>query len=729
MSSPALKKELVITWSCLAATVVALLLVYRHAAAVAIDGPHDVMAFFQAGGIAALITALAYGSVVYLLARIGYLKRRGNTGPALDQLEARYMGGGASLPRLCVLIPSYKEELRVVRQTMLSATLAVYGPRRVVVLIDDPQKSTARDREALAKTRELIARCHRRFHGAATHVRAAYSDFLVRTQRGSVPSVADETNRLADLYDFAGEFVASLARFDAPPELCKAESFLNARIIGPAAERHRAKALALRRADGSSLAEVELGFRRLIGQLSVEITSFERKKYRNLSHAPNKAMNLNSYIGLIGKSYRVVANGDIPALEECSSARADLIVPDAKYLLTLDADSMVLPQYLLKLVDLMEHDDRMAVAQTPYSHIPGEAGALERAAGAQTDLQYVVHQGSTAANATYWVGANALLRVAALRSIATTLRERDIEVPVFIQDRTVIEDTGSTIDLIRGGWTLHNHPERLAYSATPPDFGSLIIQRRRWSNGGLIIFSDLVSHALSRDGTRPTAAELFLRAHYLCGPALTGFSVLLLLVLPFDGALLSAWLPATVLPYYALYARDARRIDYRWSELLNVYTLNLMLLPITLAGVSRSIQQALTGRKSSFGRTPKTEERTSVQPLHLLLQAGLIVAVAVVAGRSAAGGHPYLTAYWALNFVLLLAGFRTLIGVRAAWADMVMQLPWLQRAPLLRRPRSAAAPQATSLPLEFPTGEACNASSFTEVRGQRARQRSKGRRS
>ncbi len=35
-------------------------------------------------------------------------------------------------------------------------------------------------------------------------------------------------------------------------------------------------------------------------------TSFERKRYASLSHEPNKAMNLNSYIGLMGGRYREV---------------------------------------------------------------------------------------------------------------------------------------------------------------------------------------------------------------------------------------------------------------------------------------------------------------------------------------------------------------------------------------------------------------------------------------
>jgi hypothetical protein len=42
----------------------------------------------------------------------------------------------------------------------------------------------------------------------------------------------------------------------------------------------------------------------------VSITSFERKRFANLSHEPNKAMNLNTYIALLGKRYDERAHGD-----------------------------------------------------------------------------------------------------------------------------------------------------------------------------------------------------------------------------------------------------------------------------------------------------------------------------------------------------------------------------------------------------------------------------------
>jgi hypothetical protein len=45
-------------------------------------------------------------------------------------------------------------------------------------------------------------------------------------------------------------------------------------------------------------------YRRLPWTFACEISSFQRKRYVNLSHEPNKAVNLNSCIGLISGAYR-----------------------------------------------------------------------------------------------------------------------------------------------------------------------------------------------------------------------------------------------------------------------------------------------------------------------------------------------------------------------------------------------------------------------------------------
>ena len=85
---------------------------------------------------------------------------------------------------------------------------------------------------------------------------------------------------------------------------------------------------------------------------------------------------------------------------------------------------MLLPEYCLRLVHLLQQPEnaRVAVAQTPYSAFPGSATRIERMAGGTTDLQHIVHQGMGYHDATFWVGANAVIRKRALEDI---VRDRD----------------------------------------------------------------------------------------------------------------------------------------------------------------------------------------------------------------------------------------------------------------------------------------------------------------
>ena len=414
---------------------------------------------------------------------------------------------------------------------------------------------------------------------------------------------------------------------------------------------------------------IEAGYDELTHVFNVSFASFERKLFRNLSHAPNKAMNLNTYISLMGRSLAVVERDGALELSDCAPDAAHLFVREPKYVLTLDADSIIVPQYIRKLVHKMERDERLAVAQTPYSSFPAAPNAIERAAGATTDIQFFVHQGFTAFEATFWVGANALLRLDALRDICSTEVERGHEVKVYIQDRTVIEDTGSTIDLVAKGWTLFNHPERLAYSATPSDFGALVIQRRRWANGGLIILPDLLR--LWRSPTSSMRApELWIRAHYLLSPALASTGVLTLLLFPFDEVFWSPWLIASAVPYYVSYGRDLKEAGYRWRDLLNVYVLNVLLISVNFAGVLRSVQQMLTGRRSPFVRTPKVDGRTASPATHIIVPALLLATMVFSTVFNLWVGRWFYAAFFSGNAALLLYGMLTFVGARSALQDV-----------------------------------------------------------
>jgi cellulose synthase/poly-beta-1,6-N-acetylglucosamine synthase-like glycosyltransferase len=299
---------------------------------------------------------------------------------------------------------------------------------------------------------------------------------------------------------------------------------------------------------------------------------------------------------------------------------------------------------------------------------------LERVAGATTDIQYIGHQGFTRYAATYWVGANAMLRKRALDSIRVMESERGHLVPRYIQDRTVIEDTESSVDLIERGWTLHNYPERMAWSATPADFGALLIQRRRWANGGLLILPKLLRYLLRGDWRPRKIGEALLRTHYLVSIAAVNLGLLALLAWPFEESARQLWLPATALPYYIAYGRDLVQAGYRFGDLLRVYALNLLLLPVNLGGVLQSLRQALTGSKTPFARTPKVVERTVAPPIYLLSLYGLLALMAVSLVLDVALARWVHFTFILLNGGTLLYAVVRFVGFRASLADIDLQL-------------------------------------------------------
>jgi hypothetical protein len=173
--------------------------------------------------------------------------------------------------------------------------------------------------------------------------------------------------------------------------------------------------------EGGELSRLELSreYKRLATLFAVRISCFERKRFENLSHAVSKAMNLNSYIGLIGRNFRSVVKPDGVHLEECAAVQAQLRIPDARYVIALDADTVVVHDYALRLIQLMELDEncRVAIAQSPHRPMPGSPIVLERAAAAQTDIQRMLCQGSAHYGAAFWVGGSAVIRRDALEDV------------------------------------------------------------------------------------------------------------------------------------------------------------------------------------------------------------------------------------------------------------------------------------------------------------------------
>jgi len=622
-----------------------------------------------------IVAMLIYGNLVYQFARLGYLQRRRCHRPEAPEALASLR---SHAPDLVILVPSYREEVGVLRQALLSAALQDYPKKRVVLLIDDPPETAdPESRAALEAARALPGELATLFEKPVRRFAGSLEAFTERERAGDL-DLDEETRLVAQLHAEAAAWFESHASDE--PEWTHTDRWFVSQVLRGPASSHMDAAFAfeerLALGDPAEPAELRAELEALAGRFHVTLSSFERKRYVNLSHAPNKAMNLNAYIGLLGGCWREVRKQDGAHLERCEAASAELRIPDAEFLITLDADSLLAPRYALRLAHFMARPDnqRVAVVQTPYSAVPDAPGLLERVAGATTDIQYIGHQGFTRYAATYWVGANAMLRKRALDAIGVMESERGHPVPRFIQDRTVIEDTESSVDLIERGWTLHNYPERMAWSATPADFGALLIQRRRWANGGLLILPKLLRYLL-RGAWRPRKiGEALLRTHYLVSIAAVNLGLLALLVWPFEEPARQLWLPATALPYYIAYGRDLVQAGYRLGDLLRVYALNLLLLPVNLGGVLQSLRQALTGSKTPFARTPKVAERTVAPLIYLLSLYGLLALMAVDLVLDVALARWLHSSFILLNGGMLLYAVVRFVGFRASLADIDLEL-------------------------------------------------------
>lgn len=626
--------------------------------------------------------AITYGSIVYLMTRYGRLRRSlQKNHPSSRAQDIYFYAENTPRAPLTVLIPSYKEEFRTIEMTLLSVALQEYPEKNIVLLIDDPVSYTdPKDQRLLERSRALPSDLQNEFDEMQQKAERAFAAFIARQTNGKWNALA-EIRIVAEVFEEQQRwYEKQLQTFDPQNHT---EHFFSLLKFGNGRDRMKSVRHDIYALQDSSTPcspeTITQYYRKACATFKVTFSVFQRRKYQNLSHEPNKAMNLNSYIGLIGGSWKEVQHEDGTWLEACTAPEADLVVPQADYLITLDADSVLSASYARRLVYHLEQpgNERIAVAQTPYNTFRSPFIGLEHIAGATTDIQHNIHQGFEYFHASYWVGANALLRMSALTDIKETDTERGHTIYRFVQDRTVIEDTESSIDLVTKGWEVHNYQEQLAYSATPPDFGSLIIQRRRWANGGLIIYPKLLWYFLAGNNPfRRRLVESFVRAHYLLSIALVNLSVLAMILYPFNGNLHIGWLIATALLYFVFYARDLIQLGYTWVDLFRVYSLNLLLIPVNVAGTLKSIQQLITKRKIPFGRTPKVAGRTAASLGLLFAEFGLTLYMILALFFDLSTSNYAHAIFSGINAAFFLYALHRFIGWRAAFGDTVAGLQY-----------------------------------------------------
>lgn len=139
-------------------------------------------------------------------------------------------------------------------------------------------------------------------------------------------------------------------------------------------------------------------------------------------------------------------------------------------------------------------------------------------------------------------------------------------------------------------------------------------------------------------------------------------------------------MPFTAVTYFGLYSRDLRRAGYRRLDVARVYALNLLLVAANLAGVLKSVHQALTGRRSAFKRTPKVSGRTAAPPVYVVLPYAALGYLSLAVVWDSLSGNVLHAALSVCNVTLLAYALRTFIGWRAAREDAARLLAPLATA-------------------------------------------------
>lgn len=114
-------------------------------------------------------------------------------------------------------------------------------------------------------------------------------------------------------------------------------------------------------------------------------------------------------------------------------------------------------------------------------------------------------------------------------------------------------------------------------------------------------------------------------------------------------------------------------MNYKKLDILRVYALNLLLIPINIGGVLKSIQQGIFGIKTPFARTPKVEDRTSAPAGYILLTKFLVLFMIFSLGLNLYKGLYFISFFIFINILLFIYALK-IMGFKEGCEDVKMQL-------------------------------------------------------
>ena len=328
---------------------------------------------------------------------------------------------------------------------------------------------------------------------------------------------------------------------------------------------------------------------------------------------------------------------------------------DQKYIVIFDADQTPLPDFLNRVVAIMENDERLAFVQTPQFYTNIYESRVAKAAAFQQAVFYeYICEGKSSQDAMFCCGTNIIFRREALLDVGG------------LDESTVTEDFATSLKLHRKKWDSLYYNHVYAFGMGPENLAGYFQQQYRWANGTISVLKKVLCGLI----THPFSLKLkqwweyFLSGSYY----LVGLAFFILMLFPM--LYLLCEIPSffakpeiyflTFLPYIMLsmsvFYFILKDRNYTGRDLF----LGQLLGSITFSVYIRAAISALVGKKTTFGITQKTKG-AAISYRHLWPQIFLLMAnyIAIVWGvnRFIHEKEPaiIINCFWALYHCFILS--------------------------------------------------------------------------
>ncbi|MCF7874916.1 MAG: glycosyltransferase [Candidatus Omnitrophica bacterium] len=275
---------------------------------------------------------------------------------------------------------------------------------------------------------------------------------------------------------------------------------------------------------------------------------------------------------------------------------------DSKYLVVFDADQNPLPEFLNRVVSVMESDQKLAFLQTPQFYSNVEGSQIAKAAAFQQAVFYeYICEGKSSQDAMFCCGTNIIFRKKALDQVGG------------LDESTVTEDFATSFKFHQRGWKSLYYNHVYAFGMGPEDLVGYFRQQYRWANGTITVFKkvlkNLILHPFSLK-IKQWVEYLLSSSYYLIGFALFGLMLFPIFYLLFDvpsffakpEVYLLAFLPYITLSLSVFYFVLKER-NYTAGDLFKGQLAGFISFPIYLQAAVSSF----FGRKATFGITSKAK--------------------------------------------------------------------------------------------------------------------------